>query len=1078
MLLGSKVRAPGYSAISRTLLAMLFAVLLCALLGVQAQAIDGQAGASANAASQSQKNKTGDVLPAAAKLYSESLELYRQGSYEKAQQAGERALELREQALGPDNPEVAMVLTLLGRIADGENDYARGAALFQTALAIDEKALGKDDLAVAEVLDGQARNFTATAKYPEAEEAGKRALQIREAKLRQNDFLVAESLKTLANLYGEKSEFAKAESVASRALEITIHTYGPEDVRTADAESMLGRVEIRQSNFSRGEELLTHASKIKLAAGGENSLMYAESLADLGSLYVVRRDNIRAEQFSSQAMAMEEKLLGPNHLKVALMLHNRGLIAYRRKDYGTAESFYQRSLAIKERYLDANHPYIGVTVNNLGLLYWQRDNNYSKAADYFRRAEAIFEKFDGPESFPVAQTLGNLGIMAKHTGDYKGAEEYYLRSLTIMEKLLGPNHPSVEITVESLGILYRDQHDYAKAEPWFLRALQIARDSLGPDHPNVARILRNLTQLYSAAGNPARARECWWEASAIEEKDLPLNLAIGSERQKLAFFDPYMTTLDEVISFQIRLDLESNDSRELAATMLLQRKGRILDAMADNLEALRNRSGAEDRALLDQLKDVTSKLANLVLNGPGKASLADHLQQIKILTEQREALENEIGKRSAGYYQSPAAVTLNAIKAALPSDAALVEYAVYKPFDPKQPTESTTDFGEPRYVAYIVTGGEVRSADLGDAKTIDAAITALRRALRDPESRNIKQAARAVDEKIMRPVRALTGNSRHLLIAPDGQLDLIPFEALVDENGHYLVERYLFTYLSTGRDLLRMQTPRPSKAGVMVVADPDFGQSRSPVGNGPAAKKVQPVTRSVSQGTNSDVYFAPLDGTKLEAQAIQSLFPRAQVLSGTQATKAALLKLEPPSILHIATHGFFLEDRQTDSDKSSNKSSNNTRGAGSASDEDPENPLLRAGLALSGANLSRRGGDSGILTALEAANLNLWGTKLVTLSACDTGIGEVHVGEGVYGLRRAFVLSGAESLVMSLWPVSDYVTRQMITTYYTGLKNGRGRGEALRQAELSMLKRKGREHPFYWASFIESGEWANLNGQR
>jgi CHAT domain-containing protein len=500
--------------------------------------------------------------------------------------------------------------------------------------------------------------------------------------------------------------------------------------------------------------------------------------------------------------------------------------------------------------------------------------------------------------------------------------------------------------------------------------------------------------------------------------------------------------------------------------------------MADNLGALRNRSNAQDRALLDQLKDVTSKLADLVLHGPGKVSLADHLQQIMALSEQRDALENEIGKRSAGYYQSPTAVTLNAVKAALPSDAALVEYAVYRPYDPKQPLESDTDFGEPRYVAYVITGGEVRSTDLGDTKTIDAAIATLRRALRDPESRNIKEASRAVDQKIMRPVRALTGTLRHLLIAPDGQLDLIPFEALVDENGRYLVERYLFTYLSTGRDLLRMQAPRPSKAGVMVVADPDFGEPGSPARSGAATNRVQPVTRTISRGNDSDVYFAPLDGTKLEAQAIQSLFPKAHVLSGAHATKAALLKLEAPSILHIATHGFFLEDRQAESDS---KSSDDTRG-GSANakdkDEDPENPLLRAGLALTGANLKRHGGDNGILTALEAANLNLWGTKLVTLSACDTGIGEVRVGEGVYGLRRAFVLSGAESLVMSLWPVSDYVTRQMIATYYTGLKNGRGRGEALRQAELSMLKRKGREHPFYWASFIESGEWANLNGQR
>ena len=144
----------------------------------------------------------------------------------------------------------------------------------------------------------------------------------------------------------------------------------------------------------------------------------------------------------------------------------------------------------------------------------------------------------------------------------------------------------------------------------------------------------------------------------------------------------------------------------------------------------------------------------------------------------------------------------------------------------------------------------------------------------------------------------------------------------------------------------------------------------------------------------------------------------------------------------------------------------------------PENPLLRSGLALSGANLHKSGDENGILTALQASSLNLWGTKLVTLSACDTGIGEVKDGEGVYGLRRAFFLAGTQSLVMSLWPVSDAVTREMMVDYYTGLKRGLGRGEALRQAELAMLKRKGRQHPFYWASFIESGEWANLDGKR
>lgn len=1061
----------------KTVFLRLVAIAVCTTVCSAAVIRNSQTTAPSRAKPSAQNKAAENALAEAARFYSEAQELYRKGAYEKAESSGEQALQLREQALGSDHPEIASSLTLLGRICDGKNDYAQGAALYERALAINEKALGKDSLAVAEVLEAQARNFTATAQYSEAEEAGKRSLQIREARLGPNDFPVAQTLETLANLYGERSEFGKAGSVAARALEITTHLYGPDDIRTAEAESMMGRIAVRQSNFSRGEELLTHAAKTRLAAGGEDSLMYAESVADLSQLYLLKRDNVQAEQLASQAQTMEEKLLGPNHLKIAVILHVRGLIAYRRRDYTTAENFYQRSLAIKEKALGPVHPWLGITLNNLGLLYWRQNHDYKKAAEYFQRAEVIFEKFDGPESVPVAQSLTNLGIMDKNMGDYKTAEEDYKRSLAIMEKHAAPNSSAVEVAVESLGILYRDQHDYAKAEPWFLRALQITRDSLGPEHPEVGRTLRNLAHLYSAAGNSARARECWQQATAIEEKDLPLNLALGSERQKLAYFDPYLETLDTVISFQIRQDPENADSRELAATMLLQRKGRILDAMAGNMEAMRNRSNAEDRALLDRLKEVTSKLANLVLNGPGRASLADHLQLIKNLTDQRDTLENEIGKRSAGYYQSSTPVSLAAVKAALPADAALVEFAVYQPYDPTQPLESDTEYGEPRYVAYVITGAGVRSRDLGDAKTIDAAVTTLRKALRDPQSRNIKALARAVDEKIMRPVRAMAGDFRHFLIAPDGQLDLVPFEALVDESGHYLVERYLFTYLSTGRDLLRLQTPRASKTSVMVFADPDFGEPRSQE-HGAAANQVRPVTRSISRGKDSDIYFAPLGGTKLEAQAIQSLFPKAQVLTGAQATKTALLKLEAPSILHIATHGFFLPERRTDAAGLSGAASISADSRGGPTDEDTDNPLLRSGLALTGANLSRRGGDSGILTALEAANLNLWGTKLVTLSACDTGIGEVHEREGVYGLRRAFVLSGAESLVMSLWPVSDYVARQMITMYYTGLKNGRGRGEALRQAELAMLRRKGSEHPFYWASFIESGEWASLSGRR
>jgi CHAT domain/SPOR domain len=143
-----------------------------------------------------------------------------------------------------------------------------------------------------------------------------------------------------------------------------------------------------------------------------------------------------------------------------------------------------------------------------------------------------------------------------------------------------------------------------------------------------------------------------------------------------------------------------------------------------------------------------------------------------------------------------------------------------------------------------------------------------------------------------------------------------------------------------------------------------------------------------------------------------------------------------------------------------------------------KNPLLRSGLALSGANEGKSGADDGLLTALEVAGLDLWGTKLAVLSACDTGLGEIKRGEGVQGLRRALVLAGSESQVISLWAIPDKLGKEIITPYYQALRRGEGRAEGLRQVQLQMLRSRDRRHPFYWAAFIQSGEWANLDGRR
>jgi CHAT domain-containing protein len=415
-------------------------------------------------------------------------------------------------------------------------------------------------------------------------------------------------------------------------------------------------------------------------------------------------------------------------------------------------------------------------------------------------------------------------------------------------------------------------------------------------------------------------------------------------------------------------------------------------------------------------------------------------------------------------------VTLAAVQAAIPAEAVLIEFAAYRPFDPAVDSVAAA-FGKLRYAAYVIRRtGAPSGVDLGEAEAIDNAVRALRQALGDPMRSDVRRLSRAVDEAIMRPLRGLVGDGTHLLISPDGALNLVPFEALIDERGRYLVQGYRCTYLSSGRDLLRMQVARAAQHGPLIVANPAFGEPIAATPPSSATAAVRAQRRSVTSARDlSEVYFAPIAGTAREARAIQTLFPDATVLGGERATEASLRQIAAPRLLHIATHGFFLEYAGVAP----------TATAADSTGGSSRDPLLRAGLALARANIrGKTDPDDGVLTALEASRLNLWGTQLVVLSACDTGVGEVRNGDGVYGLRRAFVLAGAESLLMSLWPVSDTWTERQMRSYYENLKLGTGRGESLRRVQLEMLTRNPRLHPFYWANFIQFGDWSALDRAR
>jgi CHAT domain-containing protein len=599
---------------------------------------------------------------------------------------------------------------------------------------------------------------------------------------------------------------------------------------------------------------------------------------------------------------------------------------------------------------------------------------------------------------------------------------------------------------------------------------------MGPEHPSVAQVLNGLAMNYESKGDLLMAVAAEQRAARITERELTLNLTIGSERQKLAYLSVWPERTNEILSLSLGSARHVPEARELGASIVLQRKGRVQDAMAGNLDALRQGFDPEGQKLFDHWKETNTRLAGLVLGGPRDGGPAEHQKRIKDLEERREAIEEKLSRYNAGFLAESLPVDTASIQRALAPDAALMEFVVYRRMNPAARIHAE-QFGPPRYAAFVLRRNHtVNARDLGNAAEIDAEIARFREALRDPKRGDVYDLARAVDERVMQSLLEGLDGVSQLLISPDGALNLIPFAALRDREGRYLTQNYRISYLTSGRDLLRFGAPRLGPAGrPLIIADPlfDLPEPRESPRAGTGIAKAVGLSRprrSVTTGADlSSVYFAPLPGASREARAIAALFPHSIVLTGKEATKAALRSYPAPRILHIATHGFFLDDATSKPAVPASDRRSLESGGGI------QNRLLRSGLALAGANASSR---DGILTALEASGFNLWGTRLVTLSACDTGLGEVKNGEGVFGLRRALVLTGAETLVMSLWPVSDQVTRELMTAYYAGLRQGEGRGEALRQVQLKMLERKNRHHPFYWASFIQSGEWANLDGQR
>ena len=642
----------------------------------------------------------------------------------------------------------------------------------------------------------------------------------------------------------------------------------------------------------------------------------------------------------------------------------------------------------------------------------------------------------------------------------------------------------------------------AEAEELSLQAVKLYEESRRTSDPIYASARRLHAEALELDGRPAEAIASLNKALRVEQKIFGQAYTVEAEKGVTSFLNKSGQSLDLLVNFANRDSGKVPGAVDTALAWTLRRKGQAFDLLC-RAQELQSQAGRDPafREKLAQLRAFRQRLANLAVRPNAELVPALQRQEERSLSQQAESLERvlnqSISARDAKWFvPAEEGVSLEAVRARLPPRSALVEIvraAIHN--GARRP--GTERWGDQHYFAFVLRdnpAAAVQLVNLGPVAEIDQCVLKLRDEMTDVADRlksesekaledAFREASRELYERAFERIRPHLAGIEELILAPDGELNRVPFAALVDPDGKYLIDAFRISYLSTGRDLLR--EPTSPAEGTVVFADPSYALR--------AAQRRVVVEKLVPESKRSAVtlfgdYLSELRGlqpadlpaTADEAKAIhlalvQSFWGPVTVFQKDEALEDVLKAGKPPRLLHLATHGFFLD---SGSDSSSEMNQRGDSG-GTARLRSSRNPLLRSGLLLAGAGafgVEHSEGtpiDDGLLTAEEVALLDLHGTELVVLSACESGLGEIIAGEGVYGLRRAFQYAGARTLVTSLFKVPDSATSVVMKAFYQGLKDRKDELTALHDAQVSVRSERksagGAAHPFFWASFILVG---------
>lgn len=1021
-------------------------------------------------------------------LNQQVIKLYHQGKYDQAMSIATQAYDFARQSFGTDHPDFATCLDNLALLYKAMGDYACAERHMNQALEIRRDVLGENNPDFVTSLNNLAGLHKSMGRYLQAEMLYSKAISIVSKEAGENNEYFARCLNNLASLYKSKGDYIAAEPLYCRARDIWSRIKGEKHPDFAIFLNNLADLYYLMGRYSEAEPLYFQTLDITRAAYGEKHPQFARSLNNLGSLCEAMGYYNDAELHYRRACEILCAIFGENHPEVAPSLNNLAELYKVMGNYDEAERLYHQANEIWCIAFGEEHPNFVTGLNNLAdLYYWT--GNFSASESLYRQTLEILRKTSGNAHPDLANIMNNLAVLYKTKGRYTEARSSYHQAMEVWRKTIGEKNINVALCLHNLAAMYQAIGDYAKAESHYYQALEIRREILGEEHPDVAISLNSLGTLYAATSRLNEAITLMKQAAIIDDCLIGQVFSISSESQRMAYLKTLRGNFNGLLS--VILDYPDHLSRaQVGLDLTMRRKAIGAEALAAQRDAV---FGGKYPDLAPKLRELTimrMQIAKKILSGPGPEGPQTHLQILEKWKAQKERLEADLVRQipEMNLEQKLRVADRQSVASALPADSVLVEFVHLDIFDFKAvPACGESQWKPAHYLAFVLPAGEpdkVKMVDLGESGHIDRMIALFREYVTgEAKDRHIvpsnirqnrtmlKSDGNELRAAIFDPLIEAFGSRKRLFLAPDGDLSRLPFEVLPTGDGRRLIDKYRISYLGVGRDALRfgaVSTDRPSKP--LVAADPDFDFRLDSSNELLQSKTIRTCKRQSRDLNYANFHLNRLAGTRVEGELIACMTGVRPLLEDA-VLESRLKACQSPHILHIATHGFFLPDQPSESDK-----------AGAGTVEGPErfmgagaeNPLLRSGLALAGANTRLKGhmlppeAEDGFLHAEDISGLNLLDTELVVLSACETGLGEVQIGEGVFGLRRAFALAGARTLVMSLWKVPDQQTQELMVDFYRRILDGQSSADALREAQLAIKEKY--PNPYYWGAFICQGD--------